>query len=145
LMRAVGRSAAERSRWFSLGNRFMSQAVLVESDPIIDGSAQAFQDSLQATFDDVRSAVWVTDLDGRSVYTNRTAARLLREKNGDAKVDDVLPEVGAMLAEVRDEARPVSMQAHVAGSDYDAVLSPLCTHTGRQIAALVTLSPRESD
>ena len=97
--------------------------------------------AIKATFKDSSMPVWVTHLDGQSVYTNPAGLRLSGRSNGTDYPLDRVEGFEQMLEQVARQHRPAHRRTRLAGRDGEAWLSPLQDHHGQTVAALMTFCP----
>ena len=97
--------------------------------------------TIKATFQDSDTPVWVTHLDGRSVYTNPAGLRLSGRSNGPENPLDRVEGFKHMLQQVARRDRPAHRRTRLAGRDGEAWVSPLQDHHGQTVAALMTFRP----
>ncbi len=97
--------------------------------------------TIKATFQDSSTPVWVTHLDGQSVYTNPAGLRLSSGSNGPENPLDRVEGFEQMLQQVARRDRPAHRRTRLAGRDGEAWLSPLQDHHGQTVAALMTFRP----
>ena len=93
---------------------------------------------IKATFQDSSTPVWVTHLDGRSVYTNPAGLGLSGGANGPENPLDRVEGFEQMLDQVARRDRPAHCRTRLAGRDGEAWVSPLQDHHGQTVAALMT-------